>query len=126
MNAIIKRNDYIFCAITIGLFLLVLIDQKILPTAIGFLIGYITSRILIGKSIKRLKEDGYQPKMTGSIIIYGLIFVGCGLYSMYAFLGAAIAVVIYRNIFFISASKKIREERWAFSQKKSHPLLLLL
>lgn len=88
---------------------------QIIPAyvAIGFIVGYLTARFVMKKFIGQLDHlnDGELPSsnFAFNMLVYALLFAVMGRLNVYSLLSSAVALIIYRRMFFIFVEKKLKE-----------------
>lgn len=98
-----------------SLVMIILTILQVIPAyvAIGFIIGYLTSRFVMKKFIGQLDTlvDGELPKsnFAFNMLVYMLLFAVMGRLNVYAMVSSFFGLIIYRKMFFIFVEKNLKE-----------------
>ncbi len=103
----------ILTSISLAVVLLALIGILSAYVAIGFVVGYFTSRFVLKKFIGQLDHLGHMELPSSNfafnMLVYALLFAIMGRLNVYAMLSSFVGLITYRKLFFILVEKKLKE-----------------
>ncbi|WOO86940.1 hypothetical protein RZE82_07430 [Mollicutes bacterium LVI A0039] len=111
MKAALMQANKIMTLVSLVVIALSLVGFLHAYVAIGFTIGYITSRLVLHKFIGQLDHLEHlqlpSSNFAFNMLVYALLFAAMGRLNVSAMLSSFVGLIAYRKLFFINVDKKL-------------------
>lgn len=109
MKAAILLSNKIMTSVSLVVILVTIVGILPVYIAIGFVAGYLTARLVMKKFIGQLDHLGPMELPSSNfafnMLVYALLFAAMGRLNVYALISSFVALMAYRQMFFIFVKK---------------------